>query len=132
MIREAMNGIEATLRLSAPFLVSYGAVILPTAAVCFLLAYLFNHRGKPGGRRRDGSVEGSDEDGADVSHPSPPENAEAVHIPYRPDVYSHEDMLQRSSTFLELMDKRRSVRFFSDRPIPRTIIENIVCAAGTV
>ena len=125
-----MGCIEATLRMSAPFLVSYGAAIIPTAAVCILLAYLFNNRNKSEERSCDDrDVENDEEDDVDC-HPSPREEDEADHIPYISDIYSEEEMLERSTSFLELMGKRRSVRFFSDRHIPRNVIDNIIRTAG--
>ena len=39
-------------------------------------------------------------------------------------------MLKRSRQFYTLMNKRRTVRFFSDKPVPLGIIENIVRTAG--
>lgn len=41
------------------------------------------------------------------------------------------DMTQQSQQFLEFMDKRRSVRDFSEKPVPREIINNIVSTAST-
>ena len=118
--------------MSAPFLISYGAVVLPTAAVCFLLAYLFNHRVKSEEGCSDDPDMENDYEGDDDRRPSPPEDDEADHIPYISDGYSQEEMLERSSAFLDLMDKRRSVRFFSDRRIARTVIDNIIRTAGMV
>ncbi len=45
--------------------------------------------------------------------------------------FSEEEMKQRASDFKELMQKRRTVRDFSDKPIPREIIEDCLMAAGT-
>ena len=45
--------------------------------------------------------------------------------------YPLAEMEKRSEEFYLEMKKRRSVRQFSDRPIPRKIIENCVLAAGT-
>ncbi len=44
---------------------------------------------------------------------------------------SHDEMIQRSGAFYADMQRRRSVRSFSDRPVPREIIENCLRAAGT-
>ena len=33
--------------------------------------------------------------------------------------------------FLDVMQQRRSVRFFSDKPVAREVIETIIAAAGT-
>lgn len=40
-------------------------------------------------------------------------------------------MRQRSRDFLEVAQRRRSLREFSDRPVPREIIEQCLLAAGT-
>ena len=42
-----------------------------------------------------------------------------------------EEMQQRASDFLEEMRGRRTVRDYSDRPVPRGIIESCIRAAGT-
>jgi nitroreductase len=47
--------------------------------------------------------------------------------PYRPDVSSEE----AARRFFETMKQRRSVREFSDRPVPRSVIEDVIRAAGT-
>lgn len=41
------------------------------------------------------------------------------------------EMKKRASDFYEHMKRRRTVRDFSDRPVPRDIIENCLLAAGT-
>lgn len=45
--------------------------------------------------------------------------------------YSHDEMIQRSAAFYADMQRRRSVRNFSDRPVPREVIENCLRSAGT-
>lgn len=42
-----------------------------------------------------------------------------------------EEMLARARRFFETAARRRTVREFSDRPVPREIIENCIRAAGT-
>lgn len=42
-----------------------------------------------------------------------------------------EEMRARAEQFLRLMQQRRSVRAFSDRPVPRRLIERAVQTAGT-
>ena len=44
---------------------------------------------------------------------------------------SAKEVQQRASTFYELIKKRRTVREFSDQPIPEGVIENCLLAAGT-
>ncbi|XP_042332508.1 LOW QUALITY PROTEIN: iodotyrosine deiodinase 1 [Sceloporus undulatus] len=54
-----------------------------------------------------------------------------AHIPFSTERYSEEDMVKRSNDFYELLNKRRSVRFISDEPVPREVIDNVIKAAGT-
>jgi nitroreductase len=44
---------------------------------------------------------------------------------------SKREMKKRSGDFLEMMKSRRSVRNFSDKPVPRQIIDNIIKTAAT-
>lgn len=37
----------------------------------------------------------------------------------------------RSREFYELMSKRRSIRLFSNDPVPMEVVENVILAAGT-
>eukprot|EP00062_Callorhinchus_milii_P009698 gi/632953782/ref/XP_007892611.1/ PREDICTED: iodotyrosine dehalogenase 1 [Callorhinchus milii] len=59
------------------------------------------------------------------------EEITAQHIPYSPKHYSEEEMMRRAKKFYELMNKRRSVRFFSDEPVPREVIDYVIRTAGT-
>lgn len=52
-------------------------------------------------------------------------------VEYDANRYSDEEMIERSQSFFEHMDQRRSVRDFSDRPVPREIVENIIKTAST-
>lgn len=45
--------------------------------------------------------------------------------------YSTEEMKQRAMAFREHMQRRRTVRHFSDKPVPREIIEECLVTAGT-
>jgi nitroreductase len=45
--------------------------------------------------------------------------------------YSEAEMKQRAADFYADVRRRRTVRDFSDRPVPREIIENCLLAAGT-
>ncbi len=45
--------------------------------------------------------------------------------------YPIEEMINRSDEFYELMRKRRTVRHFSNQPVPRGVIEACLRAAGT-
>jgi len=52
-------------------------------------------------------------------------------IPYEPLDYTEKEMIEKSASFYQFMDKRRSVRDFSDKPILRDVIENIIKTAST-
>jgi len=45
--------------------------------------------------------------------------------------YSSEEMKQRATDFRTHMQRRRTVRHFSDRPVPREVIEECLLTAGT-
>jgi nitroreductase len=53
------------------------------------------------------------------------------YISYCKPILSDEEMLERAHSFYETMDSRRSVREFSDRAIPREVIENLIKTAAT-
>lgn len=52
-------------------------------------------------------------------------------VSYTREVYSPEEMIRRSADFYHWIDKRRTVRDFSDKPIPIEVIQNIIKAAST-
>ena len=52
-------------------------------------------------------------------------------VTYSKEMYGAEEMHTRSKEFYEWMDKRRTVRDFSDKPVPREVIENILRVAST-
>ena len=53
------------------------------------------------------------------------------YIEYTRECYSEVEMLKRTKEFYQWMDKRRTVRDFSDKPIPKEVIENILLTAST-
>lgn len=53
------------------------------------------------------------------------------YIEYTKEAYSEIEMLKRSKEFYQWMDMRRTVRDFSDKPIAKEVIENILLAAST-
>lgn len=52
-------------------------------------------------------------------------------LPYQSPGYSAEESIQRSQAYYQLLDQRRSVREFSDRPVPEAVIENIIMTASS-
>jgi nitroreductase len=59
------------------------------------------------------------------------ESEDQEFIPLRGVRYPVEDMLQRSRAFYHEMDQRRTVRAFSDKPVPREVIENLIMTASS-
>ena len=59
---------------------------------------------------------------SDIKHPF---------IQFKRETFSDEEMIQRSRDFFSWSDKRRSVRDFSDQPVPKEVMENIIRTAST-
>ena len=52
-------------------------------------------------------------------------------VPYQGTQFEPAEMLKRSEAYYQWMDQRRTLREFSDRPVPLAVIENIVMTAST-
>ncbi len=52
-------------------------------------------------------------------------------IPYQGIRFEPEEVAQRTQSLFEYMDRRRSVRSFSDKPVPKIVIENLIKIAST-
>lgn len=52
-------------------------------------------------------------------------------VPYRPQRRQPDVQLERARAFYQEMDQRRSVRFFSDDPVPRELIDHAIRTAST-
>lgn len=52
-------------------------------------------------------------------------------IPHRPEQFGEDEMLRRARAFHDLMQKRRSVRHFSSRPVPRELLELAILTASS-
>ena len=53
------------------------------------------------------------------------------HISYHIDTYSEDELISKSESFYKWLDKRRSVRDYSDKRVPKEVIENIINSAST-
>jgi len=51
--------------------------------------------------------------------------------PYTPKIVTDEESVNNSQSFYNQMKERRSVRHFSNRPVSKEIIENLIKTAGT-
>lgn len=52
-------------------------------------------------------------------------------IKYEGDTYTEVEMKERAASFYHFMNKRRSVRQFSNKDVPKEVIDNIIRTAGT-
>lgn len=52
-------------------------------------------------------------------------------VPFETEALSEEEMLEKSKSFFEWADTRRSVRDFSSKPVPKEVMENILMTAST-
>ncbi len=52
-------------------------------------------------------------------------------VRHQPPTYPEPEMLARSEQFYRWLDQRRTVRDFSNRPVPRAVIDNLLRAAST-
>lgn len=50
---------------------------------------------------------------------------------YSKEIFTPGEMINRSREFYSWLDKRRTVRDFSDKPVPKEVIENIILSAST-
>ena len=53
------------------------------------------------------------------------------HILHKHQSISKEDMIEKSNAFYQWLNERRSIREFSDKEVPKVVIENIIKAAST-
>ncbi|TMU55097.1 nitroreductase family protein [Flagellimonas algicola] len=53
------------------------------------------------------------------------------HVLYEGETYSATESIERSRAFHKWLDKRRSVREFSDQDVPKEIIDNLILSAST-
>ena len=53
------------------------------------------------------------------------------HVLYQSEQLSQQESIERSETYYNWLDTRRSVREYSDKDIPKEVIENIIKAAST-
>lgn len=144
----------ATLAESAPFLFNNWPLLLlgtVTVILATALAYTLSPGGSKEAKKQDqpGKGKGSksktitsfeqgehplaefEDDKPDPSLSPPLHSPDTPHIPYKLDHLSDEEMIARSKEFYETMNKRRSVRQFSQEEVPVEVIENIVKTAGT-
>ena len=73
--------------------------------------------------------EDEEEEEEDLVRPAIAEDT--AHILFSHKSYEAAEMTRRSGQFYQELNKRRSLRFFSDAAVPREVIENLIRTAGT-
>lgn len=71
-----------------------------------------------------------DDDEDDLGDPIDIEEDVVKHVPFEFKRLAPEESVQRSKEFYELMNKRRTLRFYSPDPVPIEVIHNIIKTAG--
>lgn len=56
---------------------------------------------------------------------------EYPHIPYQQEALPVEEMQRRAEAFYQQMHSRRTLRFFSDHPVPLALMETLILTAST-
>lgn len=56
---------------------------------------------------------------------------EPIFIPYRHPKPNETPITERSQSFYHEMDKRRTIRHFSNKPVPKEVIENLIMTAAS-
>lgn len=132
---------------SAPFLAEYWPQVC-VALLCFLALFLVlsrSSRSVPGPKpskkvvdkismlqdKAEHPLAEFDNEKPDPSLAPPLHSADNQHVPYTPQRFGAAEMIKKSREYYEIMNKRRSVRSFSDEVVPIEVIENIVKTAGT-
>ena len=70
-----------------------------------------------------------EEDSEEEIAPALPDDLE--HVPLEFKALKDEEMIEKSLQFYQVLNTRRTVRFYSDKKIPKEVIDNIVATAGT-
>jgi nitroreductase len=53
------------------------------------------------------------------------------HIRYVREDFSHQEMLEKSHNYYQWMDRRRTVRDISNRPVPKAVVDQLLMTAST-
>lgn len=53
------------------------------------------------------------------------------HVSYHLDTFSEEEMILKSESYFNKLDERRSVRDYSDKWVPKVVIDNLIKSAST-
>ena len=121
------------MALIIPLLTNFGLHLAILGLVLFLTYKFWRSKNRPEKVKLEvlddekQALKASDEN--DEVAPALPDDLE--HVPFIHDPKTEAEMIQKSSDFYQEMNRRRTIRFYSDKPIPNEVIENIIKTAGT-
>jgi len=81
--------------------------------------------------KRKEAADDTDENSDNEEEDQPALEADLEHVPFKREMLNTDEMIEKSKQFYEEMNKRRTLRFYSDKHVPREVIENIIKTAGT-
>ena len=87
------------------------------------------NRTAPVKTRKEACDSDDDDEGEEEDPPAIAEDTR--HVLFSHESYQPAEMARRSREFYLEMNKRRSLRFFSEKPVPREVIDNLILTAGT-
>jgi len=123
------------------FVETYWGTLAIMLAVPVLVRYRSNSQGKERGKDTQGKLQKekvkrkeaadvSDDEGDSDEEDQPALESDLEHVPFIHKTFDAEEMIERSEQFYQEMSKRRTLRFYSDKPVPREVINNIIKTAG--
>lgn len=124
----------------APFVIAYWPYICLAALLAATIAHFLPRHAPEGGKGTPGissrekgehPLAEFEDEKPDPSLAPPLHSGNTPHIPYKIQRISAQEMIRKSREYYEVLNKRRSVRYFSDEAVPLEVIENVVRAAGT-
>ena len=91
-----------------------------------------NTKAEPSQTRKEACDSDEEEDDEAEEEEDRPAIAEDTpHVLFSHESYEPAEMTRRSREFYQEMNKRRSLRFFSSKPVAREVIDNLILTAGT-
>ena len=124
------------------FVETYWGSLAIMLAVPVVVRYRNNSQGQGRGKdteekiqkgkvKRKEAADVSDDEGDSDEEDQPALESDLEHVPFIHKAFDAEEMIERSEKFYQEMNKRRTLRFYSDKPVPREVINNIIKTAGT-
>lgn len=115
-----------------PFVTKYFYVLIGVISFILFSKIFVSLNKKPLVPASDESTDPSEnEDFLEEAQEEPALSKDLKHIPYRYVRLPEKESLSRASEFYQMAAARRTLRYFSEDPVPKQIIREIIRAAGT-